>query len=259
MRSLRARRGANDRFAGTMLTYHRKRLNPGEGCCTPLDTPLLRRSAPVSLCWWPVEEDAYSPVEASRVLGVSDRRVRQLLESGELEGGQDASGRWRAPRRAVHAMLEERGSPRSPGKRTGTTAGSSAGEGAEASPGPLSPRSPRDRDEDLRELVSRVEDLSYRLGASQARLELSERAESSVREERDRLLRELEAERAERRRLAERLERLQGAAKPGDDLAGQEEQPARNAGIPSEAAPTPQEGRGSEGPERAPWWKRIFR
>ncbi len=196
-----------------------------------------------------MEEDAYSPVEASRVLGVSDRRVRQLLESGELEGGQDASGRWRAPRRAVHAMLEERGSPRSPGKRTGTTAGSSAGEGAEASPGPLSPRSPRDRDEDLRELVSRVEDLSYRLGASQTRLELSERAESSVREERDRLLRELEEERAERRRLAERLERLED---PHERSFAAEESAAREP----EAAP-PQ---APPGPERErSWWKRIFR
>lgn len=40
----------------------------------------------------------------------------------------------------------------------------------------------------------------------QGRLELEEREESTVREERDRLLRELEEEKAERRRLQERLE-----------------------------------------------------
>jgi hypothetical protein len=47
--------------------------------------------------------------------------------------------------------------------------------------------------------------LSRELGRSDARLELTEQAESSLREERDRLQAQLEAERAERRRLAEQL------------------------------------------------------
>lgn len=41
------------------------------------------------------------------------------------------------------------------------------------------------------------------LGRSEARLELTEQAESSLREERGQLQAELEAERAERQRLAE--------------------------------------------------------
>lgn len=40
----------------------------------------------------------------------------------------------------------------------------------------------------------------------EGRLELTEKAESTMRAERERLIAELEAERAERRRLAERLE-----------------------------------------------------
>ncbi len=191
------------------------------------------------LCWRAVSEaeEAYNPAEAARVLGVSDRRVRQLLEAGDLEGGQDASGRWKTPRRAVHAMLEARGSPRGSSAKLARRIGATASGAGGAT------------DEDLRELVSRVEDLSYRLGASQTRLELSERAESSIREERDRLLRELEEERAERRRLAERLESVEGRQEePGE--AG----PATAAEIP--AATT---GEASDQPRLPPWWKRIFR
>ena len=45
------------------------------------------------------------------------------------------------------------------------------------------------------------------LGRLEGSLELTASAESTIREERDRLLKELENERAQRRRLAERLER----------------------------------------------------
>ena len=54
--------------------------------------------------------------------------------------------------------------------------------------------------------LSRGRALERQLGRLEGRLELSERAESTIREERDRLLRELEEERAERRRLQEQLE-----------------------------------------------------
>jgi hypothetical protein len=56
--------------------------------------------------------------------------------------------------------------------------------------------------ESVRELMTRG-GLSMELGPSEARLELTEQAENSLREERGRLQAELEAERAERRRLAE--------------------------------------------------------
>ena len=51
-----------------------------------------------------------------------------------------------------------------------------------------------------------VRDLERQLGRLEVRLKLMEWAESTAREERDRLLRDLEEERAERRRLQERLE-----------------------------------------------------
>ena len=111
-----------------------------------------------------------------------------------------------------------------------------------------------------------MESLSYRLGRSEARAELTEKAESTLREERDRLARELEEERSERRRLAERLERLEGArAEPVEDQrrneptdvsepeeASEEEPPTEEPEpeIEREATEIPDE----EDTARRPWW-----
>jgi len=58
-------------------------------------------------------EETYSPAEASRVLGrsgrkITERRIRQMLQAGELEGARDESRRWRIPRRVVNQLLTER-------------------------------------------------------------------------------------------------------------------------------------------------------
>ena len=203
------------------------------------------------------EEDAYTAPQAARVLGLSDRRVRQMLEAGELEGERDGSGKWWMPQRAVHAALEDRGSPRvrSREQRAAPPRPDAAGE-APAPPqrGPGGPES-------VRELVSRVESLSYRLGRSEARAELTERAESTLREERDRLSRELEEERAERRRLAERLERLEGERGEDRPVFTPAEIPPEDPAGPAAAERTPDEERTEDVPEeeqepRRPWWLR---
>jgi hypothetical protein len=129
------------------------------------------------------DDATYSPVEAGRVLGVSDERVRQLIEAGEI-AGEKRSGRWHVFKASVHDALETRGSPRR--KR--------------------SPESFEDAAHEAAELRSRVEDLSYRLGRSEAKTELTEIAESTVREQ---LVRE--RERADRledeaRQLREQIE-----------------------------------------------------
>lgn len=58
-------------------------------------------------------EETYSPADASRVLGrsgrkITERRIRQMLQAGELDGARDESGRWRIPRRVVNRLLTER-------------------------------------------------------------------------------------------------------------------------------------------------------
>lgn len=141
-------------------------------------------------------EDTYTTGQAARILKITDRGVRKMIDRGELEADTDGRGRHRIPQRAVHAMLEQR-----------REAGISSDVGAEISTEEASRAA-----EEARELRERVQDLQRQLGRVEGRLELTERTESTMREERERLERLLEEERAERRRLQERLEEAQEAA-----------------------------------------------
>ena len=132
-----------------------------------------------------MEEDIYTTGQAARILKVTDRGVRKMIDRGELEAHQDERGRHLIPQRAVHAMLEER--------RT-------------AGVGEMSPEETSKSAEEARELRERVEGLQRELGRLEGRLELTERTESTMREERERLQKLLEEERSERRRLQEQLD-----------------------------------------------------
>jgi len=48
------------------------------------------------------EGDFYTVDEAAKVLKLTPGRIKQMLRSGELEGGRDEAGRWRIPAHAVH-------------------------------------------------------------------------------------------------------------------------------------------------------------
>ena len=63
------------------------------------------------------ETDSYTPPQAARILGLSRRRVTQMLNEGGLEGERLANGRWKVPSSAVAAFLEARG--KQPAPRTG--------------------------------------------------------------------------------------------------------------------------------------------
>jgi hypothetical protein len=132
------------------------------------------------------EGDFYSVAEAERLLGrtdkpISERRIRQMLQAGDLEGKKEVgSGRWYVSQAEVHRLMQERRQ--------------------------AVPEGPPGGPENASEMLDRVFALEREIGRLQGRLELEERAESTVREERDRLLQDLEAEKAERRRLQERLE-----------------------------------------------------
>lgn len=131
-----------------------------------------------------MEEDTYTTAQAARILKVTDRGVRKMIDRGELEARQDERGRHLIPQRAVHAMLEER---------------RAVGEGE------ISTEETSRSAEEARELRERLEGLQRELGRLEGRLELTERTESTMREERERLAQLLEEERAERRRLQEEL------------------------------------------------------
>ena len=55
-----------------------------------------------------MEEDSYTTGQAARILKVTDRGVRKMIDRGELEARQDDRDRHLILKRAVHAMLEER-------------------------------------------------------------------------------------------------------------------------------------------------------
>ena len=131
-----------------------------------------------------MDGDFYTPAEAERFFSrtdkpISERRIRQMLQAGELEGKRDERGRWHIAQHEVHRLMQER--------RQST------------------PETPTDGPENAAELLDRVFMLEREIGRLQGRLELEERAESTVREERDRLLEERDRERERADRLEAEL------------------------------------------------------
>jgi excisionase family DNA binding protein len=128
--------------------------------------------------------EVYTVAETAKVLGITDRRVLQLVDGGELEARREGS-RWKVLRRSVHALRDSR------------RASSTPSEAPEWSP-------------EAREALARVEALQRELGRLEGRLELTEKTESTMREERERLLADLERERERADRMEERAEQLRG-------------------------------------------------
>jgi len=60
------------------------------------------------------EPDSYTPPQAARILGLTRRRVTQLLNEGALEGEKLDNGRWKVASSAVAAFLEARGKQPAP-------------------------------------------------------------------------------------------------------------------------------------------------
>lgn len=128
------------------------------------------------------QRETYTTAQAAKILRVTDRTIRKMCDRGELACERDASGSWKVLQYSVHTHLETR-----------------------------PPRVPQENEEDqerLQALESEVRDLIFRLGRSEARAELTEKAESTVGEERDRLLEDLERERGERQQAQEEARKL---------------------------------------------------
>jgi hypothetical protein len=182
-------------------------------------------------------ESGYVTTEvAAAGLNVSPRTVRDYIKAGKLEAkpqGEGVERRWLVSVDSLHSLRQSRqASADLPRRRRRESSG---GENAA---------------ELAAELLATVQDLQYRLGRAEARAELTERAESSVREERDRLIADLERERQradeERRRgeqLQAQLETLRASQTVAEASEGTEPQPS------TEGA---QEG------VRRPWWRRWF-
>jgi excisionase family DNA binding protein len=122
--------------------------------------------------------EVYTVQEAAKVLGITERRVRALAQEGRIEGERTEGG-WKLFRYSVHSFRDERRDRERPSEARGSDSSLS-----------------------VSEWLSRVEALQRELGRLEGRLELTERAESSLRED-------LERERSERLEAQERAERLE--------------------------------------------------
>ena len=151
-----------------------------------------------------------------------------MLETGELEGQKDASGRWRIPQRAVHELLPSR----PPRKETanGTQAGRQ--EFLEVS-------------ESAVEIQLRMEALQRELGRLEGRLELTAVAESTLRESLER-----ERERADAER--ERAEALQLEVERLREQLAETRAPQRTYERPESVPET------SPAEDGRSWWRRFF-
>ena len=127
--------------------------------------------------------DFYTLPEAAQILDITQRRLLEWLETGEIEGERDPqSGRWKIPKHAA----DERAS-------------------ADASPEAATEEAPVESAEMIRELVDELGNLHRQVGHLKSRLDRARRTES---EEKEQLLAELAQEREGHRRERERADRL---------------------------------------------------
>jgi hypothetical protein len=125
---------------------------------------------------------------AAKALGVSPRTIRRFIDRGDLEGKLEEEGitkAWMVSIDSLHALRDRR-----------KAEGYDRRESAEVS-------APVDKAEDtlanvLRDLAGRLEARVAEATELRTRLEITERAESSLRDERERLLADIERERTER-------------------------------------------------------------
>jgi hypothetical protein len=170
-------------------------------------------------------EDTYTTAEAGRILRRSNRRILQMLESGELEGEKDESGRWRIPQRIIHELLPSR----PPRKGTANGTFKARQEFLEAS-------------ESAVEIQVMMEALQRDLGRLEGRLEVTAVAESTLRESLER-----ERERADAER--ERAETLQLEVERLREQLAEASTSQRTTEDASETVPTE---------DRRSWWRRFF-
>ena len=138
---------------------------------------------------------------AARALAVSPRTVRRLIDRGELEGRKVREGiveAWEVSIDSLYALRDKReaeGQFRRNDPRTAVQGQAPRGV-------------PPDTADYIRELTERLLRLSTEVGQLRERLELTERAESTLQDERERLETDLRNAHEERRRHQEEAERL---------------------------------------------------
>jgi excisionase family DNA binding protein len=136
--------------------------------------------------------------QAARALAVSPRTVRRLIDRGELEGRKVTEGivgAWEVHIDSLYALRDKRISE----GRVRRNVPQASAQVSDTTDVPA---------DHIRDLTDRLLQLSSELGELRGRLELTEKAESTLQEEHNRLRVDLEREREERREAREEAERL---------------------------------------------------
>jgi hypothetical protein len=160
----------------------------------------------------PREADYYSPGEAARMLGMAELTVLGLLTSGQLEGHQDELARWWIPATAVDEAVRrsrDREASVHPSMEETIPITLESHEPQASEDAVISEETttlsdvPEDGEGRWADPADTVLRLTSELGELRAKLELTAKTESALREERDqaraeasRLRTELEAERS---------------------------------------------------------------
>lgn len=159
----------------------------------------VRRSHPTDNDGQNASESGWTTTDqAAKALAVSPRTVRRLIDRDELKGRKVIEGiveAWEVSIDSLYALRDKRISEGQ--VRRNVPRVSARGRNI--------PDTPADH---VRDLTDRIVRLSSEVGELRGRLELTVRAESTLQEERDRLMGELEREREERRQTREENERL---------------------------------------------------
>ena len=136
-----------------------------------------------------MSRDFYTLAEAARILEVTQRRLLEMLETGEVEGERDSrSSRWKIPKHIVRELVPE---PVSDAPSSGNSATWSSNQSTET----------------VQQLVEELGNVQRELGRVRNRLELARKAEHAEWQEvKDHLLAELELERERRRQEREDAE-----------------------------------------------------
>jgi DNA repair exonuclease SbcCD ATPase subunit len=176
---------------------------------------------------------------AARAVRVSPRTIRRYIDQGKLEAkpqGEGVRREWLISVDSLHALRASR-----------TTQGAVPDVDREVGYA--------DSIADvLREMTARLESRAEEAAELRVRLELTERAQSTLEDERRRALQELEEERGLREEAEREREDLRREL---EALRGARETPETVKEAPEGVEPHLGTGEAQEG-THSPWWRRVF-
>ena len=176
---------------------------------------------------------------AAKAVRVSPRTIRRYIDQGKLEAkpqGEGVRREWLVSVDSLHALRASR---------------TNEEDIPDVSPGAESAASLADV---LREMAARLESRAEEAAELRVRLELTERAQSTLEDERRQAVEELEQERRGRKETERELEELRrqlhALREPRESPETVEAEPERSESRPSTVV--------SQEPVRRPWWRRLL-